>query len=364
MKDLLQLPRFARADEYCSLWLIESNAFRLLWKDACAIDFKAHMASTDKLRVSVERIPVAGRTSIAAITLAGVLMKQQSSIGGTSTIQARREIRQAANDPDVGAILLLIDSPGGTVAGTDDLAAEVRAAAKIKPVVAHIDDMTASAAYWVASQADRVTANSPTALVGSIGTLWVIDDESAAAEQAGVKTLVFKTGPLKGFGTPGAPVTEAQAAHVQGLVDSIQKNFDVAVQKGRGLSAKQLESVRHGGVFTAEEAVNNRLIDAIQPLSKTITELTRSLPSGRARADAGSAGPASHFPMVQRRRLPVLAIKVGSRVKVKDGKEHDAMAKGKTGTVKEIATPALGIKFDGMEMIHKWYVEDELEQVD
>ena len=57
-----------------------------------------------------------------------------------------------------------------------------------------------------------------------------------------------------------------------------------------------------------------------------------------------------------------MAMKVGDRVKVKAGKEHDSMTKGKTGTVQEVSTPALGIKFDGMQEMHKWYVEDELEK--
>src|SRR5581483_9650939 len=110
----------------------------------------------------------------------GMLMKGQSSMGGTSTVMARRDIRQAVADQDVAGILLAIDSPGGTVAGTDDLAAEVRQARTSKPVWAAIDDLGASAAYWVASQTQRVTVNSPTALVGSIGTLQVIRDLSAA----------------------------------------------------------------------------------------------------------------------------------------------------------------------------------------
>lgn len=57
-----------------------------------------------------------------------------------------------------------------------------------------------------------------------------------------------------------------------------------------------------------------------------------------------------------------MALKVGDRVKVKPGKEHDSMTKGKEGTVHEVSTPALGVKFDGMSMVHKWYVEDELEK--
>jgi ClpP class serine protease len=135
---------------------------------------------------------------------------------GTSTVQARQDLRKAANDPDVSAILLAIDSPGGTVSpgrwswpprcGRPRQEAGVRV--RRRPV--------REAAYWVASQADRVYANNPTALVGSIGTLMVVYDLSQAAEDQGIKALVFGTGPLKGTGAPGAPVTEAQQEYLRG----------------------------------------------------------------------------------------------------------------------------------------------------
>jgi protease-4 len=167
-------------------------------------------------------------------------------------------------------------------------------------VVAHIDDLGASAAYWIASQADKITANQPSALVGSIGTIQVIYDQSAAAEQQGIRPLVFATGPLKGLGTPGTKVTEEQAAHVQSLVDSVQVNFDAAVMKGRRMSAKELAAVRHGGVMTATQALNAKLIDAIQPLGKTIVEMM-SPPKAAVRAST------EVFSMLQHGGLPALA---------------------------------------------------------
>jgi len=308
--NLLQVPLFARLDDYVGPWLCEPITFSGIWNAARQMDFLAHMAEPLEQRAAIDKQSTASGKSIGVIRLTGLLMKAQSSMGGTSTIQIRRDIRNAAADSDISAILLAIDSPGGTVAGTSDLADEVKAARKSKPVWAHIDDLGASAAYWIASQCERITANSPTALVGSIGTVQVMQDQSEAAAKEGVKTLVFATGPMKGMGTPGSKVTDEHIAHVQALVDSVQKSFDAAVQKGRSLTDKQLAAVRHGGVFTAEDALKNKLIDAIQPLSKTISELTRSLAGdgrGQVRADAGSAGVASQFPMVQRRRLPVLA---------------------------------------------------------
>jgi len=108
-------------------------------------------------------------SDVALIELSGPLMKHQSSLGGTSTIDARRQVREATAAERIRAILLAIESPGGTIAGTAELADEVSKAATIKPVHAFIEDLGASAAYWVASQASWITVNA-SGLVGSIGS--------------------------------------------------------------------------------------------------------------------------------------------------------------------------------------------------
>lgn len=304
MNDLLHVPLFSRLDDWVGAWLMEPTRFAAVWQSATRMDWARHMAEPLDPRSVAEKIPAAAGKTVAIVRLTGMLMKSQPSMGGTSTIQARRDLRQAAADPDVTAIVLAIDSPGGTVAGTSDLAADVAAARKSKPVLAHIDDLGASAAYWVASQADKITANSPTALIGSIGTLQVVYDQSAAAEKEGIRTLVFRTGPLKGLGTPGAPVTDEQAAHIQSLVDSIQQSFDAGVMKGRGLSASELANVRHGGVMTATAALNARLIDAIQPLSKTIADAIKP-PKQTARMESEIRS--TNFPTIRHGGLPMLA---------------------------------------------------------
>lgn len=227
-----------------------------------------HAAAAPMLQL----IPGLGGKSVAVIDVKNVLMKPATWFG-TSTVQLRSSIAQAASDPNVSGILLAIDSPGGTVAGTAELANDVRLAARSKPVWAQIQDLGASAAYWVASQADQVFANHETALVGSIGTLMTAYDMSEAAKRAGVEALVFATGPLKGTGIPGTPIDEGQRAYLQGVVNALQQSFDTAVRKGRGLSAGQLETVRTGAVFPASQALGLKLIDGIQTASKTLLQL-------------------------------------------------------------------------------------------
>ena len=283
----LYVPAFARLSDWLGLWSMEPRSFAMLAEGLRRMDLAAHVAAPPvPVSASTELVQSRDGSNVAIIRLTGTLMKAASSLGGTSTVQVRRNLREAAADPNISAILLAIDSPGGTVAGTDDLAADVRAARRRKPVVAHIDDLGASAAYWIASQAERVYANSGTALIGSIGTMMTVVDASEAFAKEGLRAIVAATGPLKAVGAFGTKVTDDQAAYLQRLVEQSQAAFDDAVRRGRGLTERQLADVRTGAVFIATEAMEKKLIDGIQPLSKTISQLQ----AGQTRRAVSSQG--------------------------------------------------------------------------
>lgn len=303
--DGLRVPAFPRVHDYTGVWAIREVDGAALWAKARGIDLAAHVAAataanaaaearaqTPKPRAEFETVKVGAKESVAIIRLENVLMKAVSSMDpGTSTVRARRLVRAAAADPEVDGILLAIDSPGGTLAGTADLAADVREAAKRKPVYAFIADLGASAAYWIAAAADKVYANDRTALVGSIGTLLVVYDLSKLAAAQGVEAIVFGTGPLKGAGTEGAPVTDAQRDYFRAIVEDAQKSFDAAVRKGRGLTEKQLADVRTGGVFGADEALDRKLVDGIQGMEAVLSELAAEARRRRKATNARAEGP-------------------------------------------------------------------------
>lgn len=285
---MILTPEFSRLSDWLGVWAMEEIAFRSMVEILGRIDLFAHTSEKPpEIKSAMEKTQSRGNSqSIAIIKMAGTLMKSQSSMGGTSTVQLRRDIRQAAADPEVGGILLAIDSPGGTVAGTDDLASEVRAARRMKPVYAHIDDLGASAAYWVASQAEAIYANSPTAMVGSIGTYVTVYDSSENALRNGIKAYNFSTGALKGAGAKGVPLTDAQREHYQQLIDESQKTFDEAVRTGRNLTPQQLAEVRHGGIFLANSAMGKKLIDGVRPMGATIDAMMRRIGTGGGRMAA------------------------------------------------------------------------------
>ena len=215
---------------------------------------------------------------LAVLPMVGQLMKGESKYGGTSTLAMRRQVRALRRDDATKAVMLLIDSPGGAAAGTAELADDVRALAQDKPVHAHIEDLGASAAYWVASQADRITVNA-TGEVGSIGTMAAIADTSKAAEDAGIKVHVLSTGAYKAAGVPGAPITDEQVAHLQDRVNDLNGHFLEAVAEGRLVPRERVEEWASGKVWGGEKAAAMGLVDAVSTFEDAVGKLREAVPA-------------------------------------------------------------------------------------
>lgn len=216
----------------------------------------------------------------AVIRLVGAMQKGTSKFGGTSTIQARRAIRQALADETVGRVMLSIDSPGGQVPGTAELADTIAEASYHKPIAAYIEDLGASAAYWAGSQAQRITSNR-SAEIGSIGVLAVLEDSSGRADRAGVKVHVVSTGPYKGLGVPGSTILPEHLQEVQSRVDTIAEHFFQAVQSGRKLTKAQMAAVTDGRVHSAQQAMQLGLSDGIETFDEALAALAKMRPRRR-----------------------------------------------------------------------------------
>lgn len=270
--DLIAAMGTPRLDDWFGVWCMEPGralAFLATLRDTNWPAHFAAFAQAPRPRLESNVVMAQGREgkSVAIVPLVGTLMKSRSSVGSsTSTVQARRDIRAAAANPDVSGILLAIDSPGGTVSGTADLAAEVKAARRQKPVFAQIEDTGASAAYFVASQASKVFASNGMTVVGSIGTMLAVQKDTSG------KVAVFTTGALKAPGTAGE-LTDEQTTYLQGLVNGFQQHFGTAVKTGRRMTDKQLEAVSTGAVFLAATAQELKLIDGVQATNQTLAEL-------------------------------------------------------------------------------------------
>lgn len=218
-----------------------------------------------------ELTPITGG-GVMIIPIEGAIMRGQSSFGGTSSVQVRRILRNARRDPKVKAIMLKVDSPGGTVAGTDELADEIKATNQVVPIHTHVDGLMASAAFWTASQVNRITATR-TSEIGSLGTVAVVHDSSEMAKNQGVKVHVVSTGSHKGAFTPGSEVTEEQLADLQSIVDKLNVFFMEAVMESRGFSAKEAKNLFDGRVHVAQDAIKNGLIDGISIFEDAVRAL-------------------------------------------------------------------------------------------
>lgn len=216
-------------------------------------------------------------SGIAVIELVGPMMKGSSKVSeNANTVDIRRALRAAVVDEEVQGILLVVDSPGGTVAGTAELAADVKAAAEAKPLRVHADDLMASAALWATAAAHRITA-SPTTEIGSVGTVLVVQDRSEKFATEGVKVHVISTGPNKGAGAPGAEVTDAQLEALTQRVVDLNAHFLAALSEGRRLKGAKLDAVTDGRVWIAERAQGLGLIDAVASMDEALGSFRRSL---------------------------------------------------------------------------------------
>lgn len=236
--------------------------------------------------------PLYGRTEtgVAIVSVVGALTKYMGKFTGTATTWLRTALRQAMADEEVRSILLAIDSPGGQVSGLAEVVDDIMLARQRKPVMAYIEDLGASGAYWIASATQRITANA-SALVGSIGAFTVLEDSSGAAEREGIVVRVVSTGPYKGLGVPGTPITDSMVDETQRLVDQFGARFFSAVQRGRGLSAAGLTRVTDGRVHMAADAQELGLIDSIQTFEQAVESAARARLSPRpARAVRVASG--------------------------------------------------------------------------
>jgi signal peptide peptidase SppA len=219
-------------------------------------------------------------SGVAVIPIYGVLSQRMNLMsamsGGTSIEGLTSQFRDALADPDVGAIVFDIDSPGGSVEGIEELATEIRAARGQKRMVAVADSMAASAAYWLAAQADEVVVT-PSGSVGSIGILAIHEDFSQAKENLGIKTTFITAGKYKAEGHEDLPLTDEAIAYVQAQADEFYSMFLTAVAKGRDVTAARAGSADfgEGRVLLAKAAKAAGMVDRIDTLDATVARMGR-----------------------------------------------------------------------------------------
>lgn len=266
-----------------NIWFIDPMALAAVRKTIVSADPRAS-AVDDAERSG---LPVTRTGNVAVIRLQGPMLKSDSYLtryyGFASTSATRLAVESAQADDNIDTLLLDIDSPGGSVGGIAELGDAVARAAAAKLVVAQVNGMTASAAYWVASQASKIYAGRMD-MVGSIGVRMTLVDASEHYEKMGIKVIPIDTGEHKSAGEFGVALTESQIAEFQRVVDGYFAEFLNAIERGRAMTHEHLKSIADGRMFFAKEAQRLGLIDGIQTLDQTLAALTQT--AGRSTAAA------------------------------------------------------------------------------
>jgi capsid assembly protease len=230
--------------------------------------------------------------SISVIDISGPIVPhgaafQETSSGTLSGIDGlSQQLHDAVASEDVKAILLNIDSPGGSVDLVEEFATQIRDARGTKPIVAIANTWAASAAYWIAAAADELVVT-PSGEVGSIGIYSAHDDISAAMEMEGVNTTLVSAGKYKVEGNPFEPLSEEAQAEIQSKVDAYYKMFVSAVAKGRDVSVKTVEAdFGQGRMVMAAKAVESGMADRVATFEQTLARLEKQKPAPAGRAAA------------------------------------------------------------------------------
>ena len=230
---------------------------------------------------------------VAVIPIHGTLVRRTSGIEAESGLASytgiAAQLDAALASPEIAAILLDIDSPGGESAGVFDLADRIRAASEVKPVWAVANDMAFSAAYALASAATRVFV-ARTGGVGSIGVIAMHVDQSVKDAQDGVRYTAVFAGERKNDLNPHEPISNEAHAVLKAEVVRIYDLFVETVARHRGLDADAVRATE-AGLFFGPDAVATGLADAVGSLEDALTQLTQSLsPLPTQVATASQAG--------------------------------------------------------------------------
>ncbi|MBE0416883.1 MAG: signal peptide peptidase SppA [Coriobacteriia bacterium] len=199
--------------------------------------------------------------SVALIHLDGVIAGTGSVYNGIITPEYfADQLDQAEADPSVRAILIRVDSPGGTVAASQEIAMDV--ARVSKPTVVSVGDICASGAYMVSAQCDEIVA-APTSSVGSIGVIAQIPNVAGLLDTLGIEFTVLTAGEYKDAGSPYRSLTATETALFEEYIDVAYREFIRMVAEGRSLPTDEVEEMATGWIWPGMVAQEMGLVDSL-----------------------------------------------------------------------------------------------------
>lgn len=207
-----------------------------------------------------------GRTShsnkIAVINIENIISRSTDVV---------RQIKKYAGDNSIKAIVLRINSPGGSVASSQEIYSELLKIRKNsnKKVITSMGNISASGGYYIACASDKIVAN-PGTLTGSIGVIMAFSNMEELMGKIGIKSEVIKSGKYKDIGSPVRKFTEEDRRLLQELIDDVHDQFVNVVAKGRNLDIQRVKELSDGRIFTGRQALQVGLVDKLGSLEDAI----------------------------------------------------------------------------------------------
>ncbi|MCL7476297.1 MAG: signal peptide peptidase SppA [ANME-2 cluster archaeon] len=199
---------------------------------------------------------------VAVIYVQGVMITGNlpGGLGYATSEEISKSIQDAADDSNVKAIVLRINSPGGSPAAAQEIVTEIKKAQEKKPVVVSMGDVAASAAYYISAPTDHIIAN-PDSITGSIGVIWVFEDMSGYYKEEGMEFYVAKSGEFKDMGGSWRGLSEDEKQYSEEVVLEAFQRFVDEVAQGRNMSQSDVKDLADGRVYTGSKAVELGLVD-------------------------------------------------------------------------------------------------------
>jgi protease-4 len=192
-------------------------------------------------------------------------------------VRFREELKKAAEDPQVKALLLRINTPGGTVTASDIMYRELEMFRRERaiPIIAVLMDVAASGGYYVALAADQIIAH-PTSVTGSIGVIMLTVSAEGLMQKIGVSATAIKSGERKDMGSPFRTLTAEERAILQGVIDDLHRQFVTKVTERRRLPEATARTHADGRIYTAGQALAEKLVDRVGYMPDAIEAARRA----------------------------------------------------------------------------------------
>lgn len=232
-----------------------------------------------KLNTTVKSKNITSRNRIAVILAEGEIVSGNAE-GVISSDKFAKEIRKARKDDNIKAIVLRVNSPGGSVLASEVIWREMVEAKRVKPVYVSMGEVAASGGYYISAPADTIVAQ-PNTITGSIGIfgLW-FNTKELLNDKLGITTDVVETGELSDFMNPTRDLTEVERKIVQTSVEKGYETFISKVAEGRGMNPEDVKAVASGRVWTGNQAIERGLVDVLGGLDDTIELAAQRINAG------------------------------------------------------------------------------------